>query len=492
MYDDEEEIRRKRRNLIIIICIIACIIVFLLIFLIAYKPPEPEQKLLCKLVADREPDDNGIYNAPVSISIEGTPSTGAAITEKNVGLEQNNPNNLDSYSIQNDGKTTLIGYVKDSKGKEATCTITITYNATKPKCNLEVLNGTPGRDGWFLSNVTVAFKEKVGKLEAYGLGTQENYEGNETFIVENDGVTEVFGYIKDEFGEKANCSLKIKKDVGKPNCQLKVVSGQVGGNGKYNGDVVVGFENNTDATSALKEFDVTASAEPSFNNTPEFRITQNGNYTIYGYVRDVAGNANSCSLNVVREDTAPQPNPPQGGGGSAPTCKITATGTPKNGFFVTNVTVRFAERNAYNGATITAFGLGLSKNYNGNDSLVINKDGSYTVVGYVKDSNGKEGQCSIGFKRDTTPPTCSLAATSCTYDNKEKACVSNNRDITVYWTAINDNLSGWKNFALGDNPYSANNKTFVVSNYEKATVIGKVIDKAGNIGSCQIVVFKKR
>ena len=74
MYDDEEEIKRKRRNLIIIICIIACIIVFLLIFLIAYKPPEPQQKLLCKLVAEREPDDNGLYNSPVSISIEATPS----------------------------------------------------------------------------------------------------------------------------------------------------------------------------------------------------------------------------------------------------------------------------------------------------------------------------------------------------------------------------------------------------------------------------------
>lgn len=491
MYDDEEEIKRKRRNLIIIICIIACIIVFLLIFLIAYKPPEPEQKLLCKLVAEREPDDNGIYNSEVTVSIEATPSTGAAITEKNVGLKQNDPNNIDTYRIVSDGKTTLIGYVKDSKGKEATCTMTIIYNATKPKCTLEVKDGTAGSDSWYLSNITVGFKEKVGSIEGFGLGTKENYDGKETFVVENDGTTEVFGYIKDQFGEKASCSLKVKKDTGKPNCKLKVVSGQVGSNGNYNGDVVVGFENNSDPTSSLKAFDVTNSGEASYNNRGEFKITQNGNYNVYGYVKDAAGNTNSCNLNVVREDSGQQ-----GGGtpstGSSPTCKLSATGGATNGFFKTNVTIRMTERNAYNGATITEFGVGLSKGYGGNDSTVISKDGNYNVYGFVKDSNGREGQCSVNIKRDTTPPTCSLKASNCTYDNKEKACVSQNRDITVSWASANDNLSGIRNYALGYSQYNANNSSYKVTNYERATVKAIIQDKAGNTGRCEIVVFKKR
>ena len=492
MYDDEEEIKRKRRNLIIIICIIACIIVFLLIFLIAYKPPEPQQKLLCKLVAEREPDDNGLYNSPVSVSIEATPSTGAAITEKNVGLKQNDPNNIDTYKIVSDGKTTLVGYVKDSKGKEATCTMTIIYNATKPKCTLEVKDGKLGGDSWYLSNITIGFKEKVGSIEAFGLGTKENYDGNDTFIVENDGITEVFGYIKDEFGEKASCSLKVKRDTEKPNCNLKVVSGQIGTNGKYNGEVVVGFENNNDATSTLKSFDVTSSGEPSYNNNGEFKITQNGNYNVYGYVRDVAGNTNSCTLNVVREDSEPQQGGGDPGTGSAPTCKLSATGGQNNGYFRTDVTIKMTERNASGGATIEAFGVGTSKGYNGKDSIVISKDGKYNIYGYVKDSNGREGQCSVSFKRDTTPPTCSLKASNCTYDKNEKACVSNNLDITVTWASANDNLSGIRNYAIGYNQYNANNNSYKVTNYEKATVKAIIQDKAGNTGRCEIEVFKKR
>ncbi len=495
MYDDEEEIKRKRRNLIIIICIIACIIVFLLIFLIAYKPPEPEQKLLCKLVAEREPDDNGFYNEPVSVTIEATPSTGAAITEKNVGLKQNDPNNIDTYSIVSDGKTTLVGYVKDSKGKEATCTMTIIYNATKPKCTLEVIDGNQGEDGWYLSNVSVGFKEKVGSIETFGIGPQENYDQREAFIVENDGVTEVFGFIKDEFGEKASCSLTVKKDSAKPNCQLKVVSGQVGSNGKYNGEVVVGFENNYDEHSSLKYFDVTDSGQPTYNNRGEYRVTQNGNYNVYGYVRDTAGNTNACSINIVREDTTPQPpqggdNP--GGSGSNPTCKLEASGKASNGYFRSDVTIRMSSRNASAGATITEIGVGTSKKYNGKDSTVIKKDGNYNVYGYVKDSNGREGQCSVNIKRDTTPPTCSLKATNCTYDNNEKACVSHNQDILVYWASANDNFSGIRNYAVGYNQYNANNKSYKVTNYERATVKAVIQDKAGNTGRCEIVVFKKR
>ncbi len=493
MYDDEEEIKRKRRNLIIIICIIACIIVFLLIFLIAYKPPETEKKILCKLVAEREPDANGIYSSPVVVTIDGTPSTGAAITTKNVGLKQNDSSNLDSYNVSTDGKTTLIGYVKDSKGKEATCTMTIIYNATKPKCTLEIKDGQQGGDGWYLSNVAVGFKEKVGSIEAFGLGTEENYDGRDSFIVEKDGTTEVFGYIRDEFGEKVNCSIKVKKDTGKPNCQLKVVSGQIGTNGKYNGDVVVGFASSTDDASSVKEFDITTSQTPTYKKATEFKITSNGNYTIYGHVKDAAGNTNGCALNVVREDSSSQPQPqPQPGGGSAPTCKLSASGGASGGWFKTDVTIRISERYAYNGATITEFGIGTSKAYNGKDNTVIKKDGNFNIYGYVKDSNGREGHCSVTIKRDATPPTCSLKATNCTYDSKEKACVSINKDIVVYWSAANDNLSGIRNYAVGYNQYNANNKSYTVSKYEKATVKAIVQDKAGNLGRCEIVVLKKR
>ena len=72
-----------------------------------YKPPEPEVKLSCTLEAEREPDANGVYTSPVKITINGKPSSGAAIVNKNVGIRENEQSNSDTFTVSTFWKISL-------------------------------------------------------------------------------------------------------------------------------------------------------------------------------------------------------------------------------------------------------------------------------------------------------------------------------------------------------------------------------------------------
>ena len=481
MYDDEEEIRRKRRNLIIIVCIIVCIIIFLVIFLFVYKPPEPEVKISCTLEAEREPDANGVYTSPVKITINGKPSSGAAIVNKNVGIRENEQSNLDTFTVSTEGKTNLIGFVQDSNNNTATCTMTVNYNSTKTGCALEVVEGTPGENGWFVSDVKIGFKAKTGNIIAFGIGTSENYDGNESFVVTDDGNIKVFGYVEDEYGEKASCPIEINKDSSKPNCKLKVTSGKVEVDGKYNGSVTVGFEDNSDAGSNLRGYDITSSNTPTYNGTQEFTISQNGTYTIYGYVIDAAGNANSCSLDVTREDKA--------SAGRAPTCglQIADGRTGKNGWYRSDVTIKMTNKTSYDGATVVAYGVGTAPGFGNTDTFVVNNDGTTVVKGVIKDSNGQTGACEITIKRDATPPTCSLVILEGT-KRSDGVYTSN---VKVGWGGRNDNLSGVRYYGVGQVAGNAQNEYIIITENAETTVNGYVEDYAGNGNYCKITFTKR-
>ena len=481
MYDDEEEIRRKRRNLIIIVCIIVCIIIFLIIFLFVYQPPEPDIKISCTLEAEREPDANGVYTSPVVITINGTPSGGAAIVNKNVGIRENEQSNKESYTVSKEGKTNLIGYVQDSNNNTATCTMTVNYNSTKTGCTLEVVEGTPGDNDWYVSDVKVGFKSKSGNIEAFGIGLLENYDGNESYVVKDDGNVKVFGYVEDEYGEKADCSIEVNKDSSKPNCKLKVTSGKIEADGKYNGSVTVGFDDNNDTGSGLKAFDVTNSNTPTYNGTKEFTIVENGSYTVYGYVRDSAGNENSCSLEVTREDKA--------SAGRAPTCGLqVASGTVgKNGWYKSDVTIKMNSKTAYDGATVVAYGVGTAPGFDNNDTFVVKNDGSTTIKGVIKDSNGQTAECAISIKKDATPPTCSLKV----LEGQKRADGVYISNVKIGWASRNDNLSGVRYYGVGQVAGNAQNEYIVITENAVTTVNGYVEDYAGNGNYCKITITKR-
>ena len=368
---------------------------------------------------------------------------------------------------------------------------TPTTTKTAPTCSLYISKGTIGSDGWYKSNVVVSFKSKTATtkgatITSYGLGTSStaSFNKSSSYTVSKDGTTTVYGYVKDSNGKTAICSIKVKKDTTNPSCSLVVLSGSKGSNGNYVSDVVVGFNSKTDSTSGISTFGLTNSVIVGYNKATKYTITTNGTHTIYGYVKDKAGNTAKCSITVKREKpVTPTPDI------TTPSCslKVTSGTLGTNGWYTGNVTVGFASKKTTGSATIKSFGLGTNETYAGNSTYTISKDGTTTIYGYVKDSNGYKAICSITIKKDSTKPTCSLKVTSGTY-NSNGYYTSN---IVIGFGSRTDSASGILSYGIGKSTTYGGNTSYTISSVGTHTIYGYVKDKAGNTSICSIKVQKR-
>ncbi len=354
-----------------------------------------------------------------------------------------------------------------------------------PSCSLVVDSGTIGENGWYVGNAVVKFKSKKtttsgAKITAYGIGTSTTYNNQSSYTVTKDGTTKVYGYVKDSKGKTAVCSVTVKKDTAKPSCSLTVLSGTKNNDG-YISDVKVGFNSRGDSTSGINKYGVIDSSSVTYNSKTSFTVTKVGTTTVYGYVKDKAGNAAVCSLNVkkvkVEEDKY-----------SEPSCSLqVSSGTlGDNGWYKNNVIINFKSKTTTNGATITSYGLGTSQNYNKDNSYTVSSDGTKTIYGYVKDSKGNTAVCSIAVKRDATKPNCTLDVQSGTYSNGYYTS-----DVVVGFRAKSDATSGVNSFGLGKSTTYANNSTYKVTSNGTHTIYGYIKDNAGNTNTCSISVTKK-
>lgn len=354
-----------------------------------------------------------------------------------------------------------------------------------PSCVLMVSSGKLGENGWYLGDVTVKFKSKTttggGKITNFGIGLSNNYDGKETYKVTKDGITKVYGYVKDSNGKTAVCSIDVKKDTVAPNCELTVLSGSTSANGSYITDVTVGFKSKTDATSGVKAFGMDTSTKATYNSKDRYTITKNGTTKVYGYVKDAAGHAQTCSITIDRnkKDNA-----------SVPSCELQVTsGTMGNAnWYRSNVVVGFKNKSTTNGASVTSFGIGTAPTYGNNTSYTISQDGSFVVKGYVKDSNGNTATCSIAIKRDATKPDCSLAVISGT-KNSSGNYTSN---VVVGFTNKYDATSGMNSYGLaaGNNPIYNGSNQITITNNGTHTIRGYVKDNAGNTNTCNVTFTK--
>lgn len=84
-----------------------------------------------------------------------------------------------------------------------------------------------------------------------------------------------------------------------------------------------------------------------------------------------------------------------------PNCTLEATGKlGKNNTYTGDVVVKFKTKEAGKGATLTNSGIGLQLTYE-TTSYTVTKNGTTRVYGYVKDSKGQLGICSLEIKKDT-------------------------------------------------------------------------------------------
>lgn len=208
--------------------------------------------------------------------------------------------NIDKFTLKDNGIVDLIGYVIDSNGKESTCKINVKKDVDVPTCTLKVNSGTQGSDGLYTTNVEVGLdkvEDQTSEIESKGIGIEKNYT-EEVYTVTKDGETVVYGYVKDSAGNEGTCELSIKRPVPPPpkpqavlSCELEVVGSQVGG--KYATGAVVRFKSrNTTGTSPINAYGIDTTQKT--NGKDSYEITKAGTTTLYGMVKDAEGNTGVC------------------------------------------------------------------------------------------------------------------------------------------------------------------------------------------------------
>ncbi len=367
-------------------------------------------------------------------------------------------------------------------------TNTQTSTPSGPNCTLEIASGSKGQNGWYVGNVKVRFKSKTttsknAKITKFGISTSANpdYNGNSAIVVSRDGSTRVYGYVKDSNGKTAICTITVKKDTVNPNCSVTVLSGTKKANGSYVGTVKVGFSSRTDATSGVAAYGMDVTSKANYNSKTTYSVSKTGTTRVYGYVKDKAGHTKVCSTDIKIEASE--------GKVSTPQCELKVkSGTlGDNNWYRSNVVVEFKSKTTTNGATVTGWGLGTSENYNKANSYTVNKDGSYVVKGYVKDSNGYTATCSITIKRDATKPSCSLSVVSGT----KASDGTYTSDVTIGWKSRTDATSGVNSYGIGNSTTYAKNTNYTITTTGKHTVNGYIKDNAGNTNLCSITVEKR-
>lgn len=337
--------------------------------------------------------ENGWYigNVTVKFKSKKTTTSGATITSYGIGTSEIY-NKENSYTITKDGTTKIYGYVKDSNGKKAVCSITVKKDTKKPDCSLAVLSGTKNSDGNYISNVKVGFNSKTDStsgISAYGVTTSNKatYNSKTNYTVTKNGTTKVYGYVKDKAGNKAVCDISVKKvevsqdKYSEPSCSLEVASGTMGDNNWYTSNVVIGFKSKETTNGAtITSYGIGTS--PTYNNNKSYTLSKDGTKTIYGYVKDSKGNIAVCSIYVKRDATKPN-------------CSLAVqSGTYEDGRYISDVVVGFKSKSDATSG-MNSFGLGKSVTYKNNTTYKITTDGTHTINGYVKDNAGNTNVCSI-------------------------------------------------------------------------------------------------
>ncbi len=255
--------------------------------------------------------DNGTFTGTVKIGFRSR--TDATSGVKSYGLSESTKvsyNGKASINVSGNGSHTVYGYVKDKAGHTKVCKKTISIKnedkavESHPNCVLEVKSGTLGSNSWYRSNVTVGFKSKTtdngAKIVAYGIGKSKTYGGNKTYTISEDGRHYLFGYVKDSNGYVSVCSIYVKRDATKPNCNLSVIYGTYNSSGYYTSNIVIGFKDKYDKTSGMYSYGIGKST--TYEKNASYTITTAGTHTVYGYVKDYAGNTNICSIKVTKKE----------------------------------------------------------------------------------------------------------------------------------------------------------------------------------------------
>lgn len=379
--------------------------------------------------------DNGWYLGDVTVSFKHktTTTSGAKITHFGLTPKATTTyNNVSSYKVNKDGRTKIYGYVKDSNGKTAICSIEVKRDTVAPTCTVGVLSGIRDSSGNYVSAVTVGLTsstDATSGVDRYGMGLSSNptYNSKKQLVIKNNGSYTAYGYVKDKAGHVQKCSIPIKvaQDPSKPiasvpSCTLEVKQGTLGTNNWYRSNVTVGFKS-AGSTNGAKIVKYGIGTNEVYNQQLTSVVSKEGYTTLKGYVQDSNGYKAVCSI-TVKKDTV------------KPSCALAVqSGTYNpNGYYTSAVTLGYQSRyDATSG--IRDYGLGKELNYNKANKYSISNDGTHLVYGFVRDNAGNVNLCSIKIV---------------------KKAVAYEYQYSKYFATVYGNWSSWakKEYTLANKP----------------------------------------
>ena len=285
-------------------------------------------------------------------------------------------------------------------------------NIVEPKelnCKLVVKSGTANENGIYESEVLIEFDDKEmekNEISNYGISNRQTpvYNKQLEYKISSNGKYKIYGYLEDANGNTGTCEIEIEVSLTKPSCELEVVSGTMGENDWYVSDVVVGFKNknSNSETATIEKYYIEKKVsdldseeiikgETPNENIEKYTIKDNQTTQLYGYVIDSNGSEGTCDI-TIKKDT------------DIPTCSLSVISGTSNssGIYTSEVTVGFNTKKDET-SEVVAFGVGTSENYS-DETFVVTASGTTKVYGYVKDSAGNKGTCSIEIKRPTPTP----------------------------------------------------------------------------------------
>lgn len=201
-------------------------------------------------------------------------------------------------------------WVKDKAGNISSSNTSLKVaDTTKPTCSIAD-TGTKGSNNWYTGNATLKLStsDKESGVASYGMNTSNSatYNGTTQMTLTYDTKSQTYyGFVKDRAGNVGTCSKTVKRDTTKPSCSL-TSGGTVGNNSWYRGNITVSFKSRSDSTSTVTSYGMGTSSAANYNSrTSLIQTADTKGITYYGYVKDGAGNTNTCSLWVKKDATQP-------------------------------------------------------------------------------------------------------------------------------------------------------------------------------------------
>ena len=368
----------------------------------------------------RQPNANGWYNAPLSVSFGGTDATSgnaSCVAAK-------------SYGGPDTAAATVSGTCTDNAGNVGNATLPLKYDATAPQASATP-SRQPNANGWYNAPLTVSFAGTDPTSGPVSCDAAKSYSSPDS------KATSVDGTCRDQAGNPGSTSFGFKYDATAPQVAA-TPSRQPNANGWYNAPLEVSFAGSDPISGVLS-----CAAPKTYPGAGQGDSATAG---LSGTCLDQAGNLGSTSFGLKYDATAPQ-----------------ASATPSrqpnaNGWYNAPLSVGFAGSDATSGPVACD----AAKSYSSPDSK------GTSLAGTCRDQAGNAGSTSFGFKYDATAPQVTSAVPVRAPDRAGWY----NRPVVVAAQGL-DSTSG-----LASCPAV----TYSGPDGDDAPVAGMCLDLAGNVG----------